>query len=85
MSAGDAAAHALHHAFDIGGVNQVVDADFVLEGTQEAVQAVKPVLAGACPELANLDDDFLFHVAAGVVRVFQPVLGAVKVVGALER
>ena len=83
MAPGDTAAHTLYYTFDVGGVNQVVDADFILEGAQETVQAVEPVLTGSGPVFANLDDDFLFDVAARVVGVLQPVLRSVKV--AFER
>ncbi len=84
VPSGDAAAHALYHAFDVGSMNQVVDSNFILEGAQQHVQAVNAVLAGRGPVLANLDDDFLFRVTGGFTGLLQPMLGSVQVVGALQ-
>ena len=85
VTASDASAECLHDAFDVRGADEVVDADFVLERTQEHVQTVQAVLAGMRPVLANFHDDFFFVVALFVTWVLQPELGAVKLVGAFER
>ena len=85
MATRDASAKSLHHAFDVCGADEVVDADFVLERAQEHVQTVQTVFAWGCPVLAYLHDDFFFVVALFIARVLHPELGAVKLVCAYER
>ena len=85
VAARNASAKSLDHAFDVGGADEVVYADFILEGAQEHVQTVQAVLAGGRPVLADFHDDFFFVVAFVVTWVLYPKLCAVELVCPNER